>query len=444
MSDIVPGNIANDDSPTKAGGNKAAPLHMNDVLRHFIEQRLVKGGFCIQLDEEQPPVQLTPAGTTSMFRRPPIESAWTSLNESLKSTKEASIYKPLCRFLNLLTDRQFMFIPWDYNTAGDEGKLLRQDIIVVNAQPEEVDHFLTGKLGLDALPNRFRLASKNESRIYYSDIQMVGEVKASNAPEESSVSFDHATQILKYLFTVSRYQPQHAFHIGFLAYRDGFYIIRYFPDKAFFSQLYKWEDKQAAWDALRAAVAGVKDRPFTTNQFTSIESTNRQSQARLQFNLSGDFTSSDAQVYRLFDLHRGDGWHRNAYVGIGFRSAKDWKIIKHYWHDTGRRFNELEVFEKIHEPSMQKRCMAGIVKVDLDESRLLNSDETPTPTRGIERQGVLIVMKTLGMALASCTSVMKFLKVMYDLVEGKCLFFLYTVLMRSTVVVSPSDARRRS
>src|SRR6266550_6191012 len=101
---------------------------------------------------------------------------------------------------------------------------------------------------------------------------------------------------------------------GMLAYRDCFYIIRYYPDRAFFSQPYKWEDKETAWSALRDAVAGLKARPFTTNQFASIESKNRRGQARLQFCLSGDFASSDAQVYQLFDLHRGHCWRRNAYV----------------------------------------------------------------------------------------------------------------------------------
>ncbi len=184
---------------------------------------------------------------------------------------------------------------------------------------------------------------------------------------------------------------------------------------------------------MRSAIADIRKRSFTTKHFASIKSSDRHGPSHLQFSISGDFTGSDAQVYRLFDLHRGQGYHRNAYVGIGIRSGingelnpTDWKVIKHYWHDTGRHFNELETLKKIHSPSSkEKLCIAGIVRVDLQGSMELGEDTTPTPGQSIERQSVLLVMKTLGKTLATCPSVMKFLKVMYDLVEGKHLTYGY-------------------
>ncbi len=194
---------------------------------------------------------------------------------------------------------------------------------------------------------------------------MVGEVKPGVAPESP---FEAAVQVLEYLFTVSRYQPQHASHIDILVYRDGFFIIDYYPDQALFSKLFKWEEKDAAWEALRSAIADVRRRPFTTKQFAPIKSSDRHGLSRLQFSISGDFTASDAQVYRLFDLHRGQGYHRNAYVGLGVRSGidgelnpTDWKVIKHYWHDMGRRFNELEILKKkaVHRRYCPSR-LAGI------------------------------------------------------------------------------------
>jgi hypothetical protein len=170
----------------------------------------------------------------------------------------------------------------------------------------------------------------------------------------------------------------------------------------------------------------VQRRPFTTKQFAPIKSSDHQGLSRLKFSLSGDFTS-EAQVYQLFDLHRGLGYHRNAYVGIGVRSGidgelnpADCKVIKHYWHDMGRHFNKLEILERIHSPSSKKKlCTTGIVRVDLQESMELGKGTTLTLGQLVERQSVLLVMKTLGKALATCPLVMKFLKVMYDLVEGK-------------------------
>jgi hypothetical protein len=140
-----------------------------------------------------------------------------ALRESLASTKETLMYKPLCRFLTLLVERKFLFIPWECETTGG---LYRQDILVVNAQSGETDRFLNGGLDLAWLPDRFHSPlekGKAGSKVYYYDIQMAGEVKACKAPKEPLALFYHAAQVLKYLFTISRYQPQHAYHIGILA-----------------------------------------------------------------------------------------------------------------------------------------------------------------------------------------------------------------------------------
>jgi hypothetical protein len=425
MSGIIPSTVANGESPKS---NKATPIHTNDALSQFIKEQLVKGNFCIKTNSRNSAVagkvtQSKPSASNG--RGKPIDSAWNTLRNVLKSSKkEKTIYAPLCRSLTLLANKEFLFIPWDHKTQGED-ELYRQDIIVVNAQPDEIDRFLNGKQTMDRLPSKFTYheGGKLKPRVHYSNVQMVGEVKPGVAPGSP---FENAVQVLKHQFTVSRYQPQHASHIGILVYRDGFFIIDYYPDQAFFSELFKWEEKDAAWEALRSAIADVRRRPFTTKQFASIKSSDRHGLLHLQFSLSGDFTTSDAKVYRLFDLHRGQGYHRNAYVGIGVRSGidgelnpTDWKVIKHYWHDMGRRFNELEILKKIHSPSSKKKlCTAGIVRVDLQESMELGEDTTPTLGQSVERQSVLLIMKTLGKALATCPSVMKFLKVMYDLVEG--------------------------
>ena len=64
---------------------------------------------------------------------------------------------------------------------------------------------------MDRLPSKFTYheGSKLTPRVHYSDVQMVAEVKTGVAPESPS---ENAVQVLKYLFTVSRYQPQHASH----------------------------------------------------------------------------------------------------------------------------------------------------------------------------------------------------------------------------------------
>ncbi len=362
----------------------------------------------------------------------PLEVAWEKLEGALKSSKnETSLYRPLLKFLTLLADKRYLFIPWDDNTVGEEGESFRQYIIVVDAQSQDIDKLLESDFAPSNLPAEFRYrddGGKVRSRVYYSDILMVGEVKVIKAPtsRSSQVIFDHATQVLKYLFTISRYQPQHAHYIGFLAYRDGFIIIDYYPDRAFFSDLFRWDDPIAAHHALQNAIADIRRRHFTTNQFASLKGMNHHERSRLQFCLSGDFNVDTDTVYQLFDLHRGDGWHRNAYVAIAvhFQSVNErlnWKVVKHYWHDTRRRFNELDILRHIYRDSNKKPCTAGIIQVDLSDSTTLGRDTTPASAQSegshVPRQGVL-VMKTLGQALSSCSSVMQFLKAMYDLVEG--------------------------
>ncbi len=222
------------------------PLCPTDALTQFVEHQLVKQGFCTTSNSRSDAAARvsTLSQSTAQSQKPlrvpesPIESAWKALKQSLTSAKkETLIYNPLSRFLTLLAEK-FLFIPWDCRTIGEEGELYRQDILVVNAQSEEIDRFLRGGLDLAWLPDRFRSPGekgKARSKIYYSDIQMVCEVKACDAPEKSFTLFKHAVQVLKYQFTISRYQPQHAFYIGILAYWDGFYIVDYYPDRAFFS-----------------------------------------------------------------------------------------------------------------------------------------------------------------------------------------------------------------
>ena len=84
--------------------------------------------------------------------------------------------------------------------------------------------------------------------------------------------FDRAVQILKYLFTITRYQPRHAFHIGILTYRDSFYIIRYYLDRAFLSQPYKWNDEQTAWSALKDAGSKLDGASFHDEPVCNVAS----------------------------------------------------------------------------------------------------------------------------------------------------------------------------
>ena len=445
MSGILPGQIAGQgDSPKRTGGNENTALHTNDAFAQFIKCHLLNDQFCVRSNERN--VAAARAATEaessssvlltwfllSLNLAPPLETAWKGFQDTCKSAKtETSLYRPLCRFLTLLAGNRYLFIPWDNETVGEDGGSLRQDIIVVNAQREDVDKFLQRDLVLSSLPDEFLYRDdkgKDRSRVYYSDIQMVGEVKVTNAPTSARVLYDHAVQVLKYLFTVSRYQPRHAHHIGFLAYLNGFIIIEYYPDRAFFSHLFAWDDP-ASRLALKKAITDIQNRPFTTTEFDAIKATDCHDHSRIRFHLPGTSTTND--VHRLFDLHRGDGWHRNPYVGIGISELVDerldWNVIKHYWHDTRRRFNELQILQHIYNrPLEKKRCTAGIVRVDFHNSRVLSQDTTPAPSGSltdgdhVSRQSVFLVMKSLGQALSSCPSVMEFLKAMYDLVEGNC------------------------
>ena len=153
MSDIIPGTVANGDSPKRLNSNKATPIHTNDTLSQFIKEQLVKGGFCIKTNSRNNAVagkvtQSKPSASNRLGKpsasSSPIDSAWNTLQNVLKSKKEKTIYAPLCRFLTLLANKEFLFIPWDHKTQGED-ELCRQDNVVVNAQPDKIDRFLDGK-----------------------------------------------------------------------------------------------------------------------------------------------------------------------------------------------------------------------------------------------------------------------------------------------------------
>ncbi len=181
----------------------------DDALSQFIECRLVKQGLCIISNTRNAAVttmipmfseSIPQSQKTLSIQESPIESAWKALREPLTSAnKEALMYKPPCRFLTLLAERKFLFIPWKCKTTGG---LYRRDILVVNAQSGEIDRFLGGGLDLARLPDWFhstREKGKAGSKVYYSDIQMIGEVKACDAPKEHPTLFKHAIQVSHYL-----------------------------------------------------------------------------------------------------------------------------------------------------------------------------------------------------------------------------------------------------
>ena len=433
MSGIIPSTVANGDSP-----KKATPIHTNDALSQFIKEQLVKGNFCIKTNGRNSAVatKLTRSKPSASKRRGkpsapslPIDSAWNTLRNVLKSKKEKAIYAPLCRFLTLLANKEFLFIPWDHKTEGED-ELYPQDIIVVNAQPDEIGRFLDGQQAMDQLPSEFTYheGGKLKPRVHHSNIQLVGEVKLGVAPESP---FENAVQVLNTCLpsraTNLSTPPTSAFSFTVTVSLSStiIQIKRSFLNCS---------------NGKRKTLQGrLCDLPLLMcGDALLLRSSSRRSSLRIvivyriySLVFRGDFTASDARVYRLFDLHQGQGHHRNAYVGIRVRSGiggelnpTDWKVIKHYWHDMGRRFNELEILKKIHSPSSKKKlCTAGIFRVDLQESMELGNDSTPTLRQSVERQSVLLIMKTLGKALATCPSVMKFLKVMYDLVEGKHLAY---------------------
>jgi hypothetical protein len=129
-SDIAPGNVVNDDSSKRRGSFKAIPLHANPNLEAFIrEQLLLNPDFCVQLDVITMPILPSSAASAAQNSTKPttqtsreLGNSWKILRNVLKSTKETSTYGPLSRFLTLLMDRKFLFIPWDHSTKDTEGE----------------------------------------------------------------------------------------------------------------------------------------------------------------------------------------------------------------------------------------------------------------------------------------------------------------------------------
>ncbi|KAF8631961.1 hypothetical protein AX15_002098, partial [Amanita polypyramis BW_CC] len=384
----------------------------------------------------------------------PIESVATSLleNEELKHAwdeviklagsvklKELSMYKPIAKFLNLLvnpglvgigttntddvgtaTARNLMFIPWDHVTGGvDEGERFRQDIIAVDATPDETREFLAGDLSGDAVPQKYY--EPGHLRIYYFDIRYIVEEKASTATPAQIHS--DMLQLLKYFFTASQYQSRHAAYCGILAYRNGFKTVHYFPDITLHSRLYQWDELvlKVRVDLFSA------DVPFTTKSFCpSNHRWQGKIPLRLQYHTETICGQPNANtIYQLYDIFHGHGWTRNAYVGLGIPAGaatdsqlNGCRVFKHSWHDMHRSSNELDIYIEttMARSGVQLLSLSREQEPELTYDHLLKGidiGETQIP----ERIDVVIAFKTIGESLANCSSVKQFLMAMCNLVE---------------------------
>jgi hypothetical protein len=113
------------------------------------------------------------------------------------------------------------------------------------------------------------------------------------------------------------------------------------------------------------------------------------------------------------------------------RSVRDNRLwfIKDYWRDVKRRFNEGLLYEKAHDgqylPGLMAADFHGFV-LGTDGKRLSTTTLSPGPQDQDTkvRNKFRIATRDVGLALEHVTSLLHFLKVMYDTCVGECATWL--------------------
>jgi hypothetical protein len=91
-------------------------------------------------------------------------------------------------------------------------------------------------------------------------------------------------------------------------------------------------------------------------------------------------------------------------------------VLKDMYWDTSRRFREDEIIQKIHKDGV----VPGVVRI-LSSGLVTEGEQPVTTISSPKREKRRLVMTSHGLGLDECGTVLEFLKVMFDVVEGKSL-----------------------
>ncbi|KAL5532344.1 hypothetical protein ACEPAF_5914 [Sanghuangporus sanghuang] len=221
---------------------------------------------------------------------------------------------------------------------------------------------------------------------------------------ECKVSANPDRQCLRYLFLLSRHKPETSVQYGLVANKRTFRLIGLGLDRQLMWEKVAWDNPQSIeklYKLVRCIVdEATRGRPSAVPKLRDVFEVKKRTIGTYSVTLSG-------QKYRLLQLFSGRGNGQKPFIAIAASENKksDARIFKYSWHKEKRYNRERSILEKLI-------GVPGVVQID----RALSIDSIEIDEESKRRRN-LLVLKTIGYPLCSCSTVQDFLEAMYDLLE---------------------------
>ncbi|KAJ8519591.1 hypothetical protein ONZ45_g3487 [Pleurotus djamor] len=123
-----------------------------------------------------------------------------------------------------------------------------------------------------------------------------------------------------------------------------------------------------------------------------------------------DIKTEDTTYYNCKVVLVGEPWHRMTWIA----KSRDFHIIKDQYRSDYSTFTEGELYETLHQAG-HAPGFAAMISYDQVKTR---RKTIQVQVGGVSRTKTRIVLATTGELVAKCKSLIKFLKVMYDVLEA--------------------------
>jgi len=248
---------------------------------------------------------------------------------------------------------------------------------------------------------------------------------------------DNSMQVVHYVDILMRYRPDKSRVLSLTSNQKSFAFYTADACGTNCSERFEW--KTNIPHILRF-IYTLYSRPHQDPSFPLDQPLLTERQPKWEFNFLN-------KRYRVSPFFARKGPGRRTWLAAGTQvGTKDFRVVKDMWRDVGRRYEEGALLDRIH----AKGCVPGVVRV-AEKGPILTDDRTPLKTRPIHyrdggqaadnslevpsdaltREKQRLIMGSSGSRLSSCKTVLHFLKVMYDTLEGVymfCLFFLFRLM----------------
>ncbi|KAF8581035.1 hypothetical protein K439DRAFT_1662505 [Ramaria rubella] len=352
-----------------------------------------------------------------------LDTSLSYLISAIKSAAfKAGTYVPTARLLNRLSETAYHLAHGDCDlkitTADPESSMASppallfspsprkppaHDIFKVSVKPDILAIFST----LEGLRQAI-----NSSEATLEDARHKGSLSEASpswslvesAVESKPNRVGAKLQVNQYADTLLRYRPDKTKAVCLTSNQSGYVFYVSEPCGVHCSRTYDWDEDMT--DLFRFVYLFYL--PTHDSHDPTFSRAELRQKRYWQWHVSlGDTT------YDVSPVLSRKGVGRRTWLGIGTVLGSEppaFRIVKDMWRDDRRRFEEGVILKRIH----ANGCIPGVV-------RLVTSGLVNGLTAGVAphtRTKYRLVMGSSGSRLSACTSVLQFLKVMYDALEA--------------------------